>query len=58
MFRRKRGQNIGLSRDRCIARRADTEFSNGYVFSSTPIGPNEFVVVQVSAIYEPIVLPR
>lgn len=48
-FHRTRGRNIRLSNDRCVATRADTEFSLGYVFTARPVHLGEKIAVQVLA---------
>lgn len=48
-FHRTRGRSVRLSNDRCIASRLDTEFCQGYVFTSRPIHLGEKIVIQVLA---------
>lgn len=46
-FHRTKGRNIGLSSDRLIATRADTEFCQGYVFTARPLRIGEKIIVQI-----------
>lgn len=46
-FHRTKGRNIGLSSDRFVATRADTEFCQGYVFTARPLRIGEKIIVQI-----------
>nr|CAG4640731.1 EOG090X03H5 [Eulimnadia texana] len=47
LFPRAHGKNIRLSPDCRIAVRNESEFCNGYVFSSRPMSPGETLVIQI-----------
>lgn len=46
-FHHVRGRNVRLSADRTIARRVETEFSQGYVFTVRPVRIGEVLVVHI-----------
>lgn len=46
-FHRTRGCNVFLSADRCIAERSDSDYCQGYVFTSRPLQSGEKMVIQV-----------
>ncbi|CAG7733667.1 unnamed protein product [Allacma fusca] len=47
LFHRTKGQHAEIGVYRCMAWRRTNEYSNGYVFTATPIQPGEGVVIQV-----------
>lgn len=46
-FHRTRGRNVVLSQDKLVATRVETEFCQGYVFTSRPIRIGEKLIVQI-----------
>ncbi|XP_037050189.1 protein neuralized isoform X2 [Bradysia coprophila] len=46
-FHRIKGRNVGLSADRLVATRSDSEYCQGYVFTARPLRIGEKIIVQI-----------
>lgn len=46
-FHRTKGRNVGLSADRLVATRSDSEYCQGYVFTPRPLRIGEKIIVQI-----------